>query len=533
MKTLALIFLTLALAVPVTWHFAHPSAATATSTGRKVLFYQSAMHPWVKSDKPGRCTICGMELTPVYDGEKSFVADGEIVSLSESAARVLHVQTAEATKRPLAKTLVFGGTVDDDARQHRIISATVDGRIEKLFVNYSGAEISEGKPLYEIYSPTLLRSEREYALVSAESRPTLAQRLRQLGLSAEQINALQRKPPESLTSEIVSPISGIVVSDDIYSGQSVTAGQKLFEIADFSTMWFVFPVYEQDLPWLKVGQPIEVATPSVPDRKFTGSISFIDPNFDELTRTTKVRVELLNPLVDGKRALMHRLTGEAVVQLDAPEVLTVPRPAIIQTGAEAVAYVEQPGGNYERRIVKLGRRGDTLVEILDGIKAGEKVVTNGNLLLDGQAEMNRSFSAPPPLPHSPPVAAFVRVADALAAALAKDDFAAFQTAAKEAHAATKTLADTFPAFTSSLKTADQLHTAHDLAAARKLFHAFSVASLAKLPADKSFDIFECPMVDQIIPGVPPKGRWLQASGTTIRNPYFGSEMLECGVKIQP
>ena len=131
------------------------------------------------------------------------------------------------------------------------------------------------------------------------------------------------------------------------------------------------------------------------------------------------------------------------------------------------------------------------------------------------------------------MAAFVRVADAIAAALSKDDLAAFQTAAKGAHAATKTLADAFPAFTSSLETADQLRTAHDLAAARKLFHAFSVAALAKLPADKSFDIFECPMVDQIVPGVPPKGRWLQASGTHMRNPYFGSEMLECGQKVQP
>ncbi len=172
-------------------------------------------------------------------------------------------------------------------------------------------------------------------------------------------------------------------------------GQQLFEIADFSTMWFMFRAYEQDMPWIKPGLVVRVTTPSLPDKTFTGKITFIDPNFDEATRSTKVRVELPNPLVNGRRELLHRLYADGMVELEAPSVLTVPRSAVIETGPEAVVYIDQGGGAYEHTVLKTGRRGDTHVEVLSGLKEGDEVVTNGNLLIDGQAEMNRAFMSPP------------------------------------------------------------------------------------------------------------------------------------------
>ncbi len=395
MKTIAAILLTLTIAVPATWLAVRRPVAPADQGARKVSFYQSSMHPWVKSSKPGNCTICGMKLTPVYEGEAGFEVEGNVVSLSQSMVHVLHVQTVAAKTQPLAKTMTFAGMVDDDARQHRLISAYVDGRIEKLYINHHGAQIVAGKPLAEIFSPALLQAEREYRSASAELRHPIALRLRQMGLTPEQIAALPQKSPDTLTTEILAPISGTTVNDEIYAGQYVTTGQKLFELADFSTMWFVFRVYEQDIPWLKLGQPVEVTTPSVPGRTFTGTIAFIDPNFDQTTRSTQVRVELPNPLEDGRRTLLHRLYGDATVTLAAPEVLAVPRSAVLQTGPEAVVYLDQGSGAYERQPVKLGRRGDALVEVLSGLTEGALVVTNGNLLIDGQAEMNRSFSPAP------------------------------------------------------------------------------------------------------------------------------------------
>lgn len=410
MKTPLAILLTLAVAVPMTWFATrklHTGGTISSTTsglpvngGRKLLYYQSAMHPWIKSGEPGRCTLCGMKLTPVYEGDAGFDATGggDVVPLTQSMIQVINVQTAEAQVRPLKKTLQVAGIIDDDATRHRILSAYTPGRIQKLHVNFMGAEVTEGQPLVEFYSPTLLQSEREYRTLTGELRAATSLRLLQMGLTAAQIEALPQKPGDKLTSQILAPIGGTVVAQNVYEGQYVQEGERLFEMADFSTMWFQFRAYEQDLPWIKTGLKVDITTPSHPGRTFTGRITFIDPNFDEATRSTKVRVELENPVVEGRRLLLHRLYADGFVHLEAPDVLTVPRTAVIETGPEALAYVEQGRGAYSRRVLKLGRRGDALVEVASGLSAGNKVVVNGNLLIDGQAEMNRPFAEPTPAP---------------------------------------------------------------------------------------------------------------------------------------
>ena len=367
--------------------------AETKPTARKVLYYQSAMHPWVKSDKPGRCTVCGMELTPIYEGESGIASDGDMISLSETSIRVLNVQTTEVKTQALTKTLTVAGTIDDDDSKHRVLSAYIPGRIEKLHANYVGAEVKVGEPLADIYSPMLLQTEREYRVATGELRDAVASRLRQMGLADEQIKALPEKSATQLTSQILAPISGTVTEKKIYAGQYVQEGERLFEIADFTTMWFQFRTYEQDLPWIRVGQMVDVSTPSLPGKVVMGVIKFIDPNLDEATRSTKIRVELENPLVDGRRLFSHRLYADGVVHLEAPEVVAIPRSAIIQTGPQAVAFVDEGGGGYARHVLTLGRRGDSLVEVIKGLDAGKKVVVNGNLLMDGQAEMNRSFNS--------------------------------------------------------------------------------------------------------------------------------------------
>ena len=252
MKTLPAILLTLAVAVPATWfatRHLHPKGASASAAtgqsangGRKLLYYQSAMHPWIKSDKPGRCTICGMELTPVYEGGSGLDAagGGDVVPLTQTMIQVMNVQTAEARVRPLIKTLAVAGVIDDDATRHRVLSAYTPGRVQKLYVNFMGAEVKEGQPLAEFYSPTLLQSEREYRTLSGELRAATALRLVQMGLTAAQIDALPGKPGDQLTSQILAPIGGTVVAQSVFEGQYVQEGEKLFEIADFSTMWFQF-----------------------------------------------------------------------------------------------------------------------------------------------------------------------------------------------------------------------------------------------------------------------------------------------------
>lgn len=569
MKTLPAILLTLAVAIPATWfatrkfHHAGPTSATASGQSkgeRKLLYYQSAMHPWIKSDKPGRCTICGMELTPVYEGDPGFDAagGGDVVPLTQTMIQVMNVQTAEAQMRPLNRTLTVAGMIDDNATRHRVLSAYIPGRVQKLYVNFMGAEVTEGQPLAEFYSPSLLQAEREYRTLTGELRAATSLRLLQMGLTTAQIEALPEKPGDKLTSQVLAPIGGTVVGQNVYEGQYVQEGDRLFEIADFSTMWFQFRAYEQDLPWIKPGLKVDVTTPSHPGKTFSGSITFIDPNFDEATRSTKVRVELENPLVEGQRLLLHRLYADGLVHLEAPEVLTVPRTAVIETGPEAVAYVDQGGGAYSRRVLKVGRRGDALIEVASGLSAGDKVVVNGNLLIDGQAEMNRAFAqvpehaAPDMMTNTMPltdaqkkaVEAFVKVADSVSEALAKDDVTQFNAVGPDAMKAADILVEAFKEradladILKHLSDARHLHGAADLVAARKMFHPFSNAAarfletVGKQPDPQAFDVFECPMVDRAIPGVPKKGRWIQAAGRDLANPYFGAEMLDCGVKVK-
>src|SRR5437773_9392869 len=136
---------------------------------RRILYYQSAMHPWIKSDKPGKCTICGMDLVPVYEGEAGLAVGAGLVVLSSNSINVINVQTDPVRHRPLRRTLRVAGTIEDDDTRHRILSAYVDGRIDTLYVNHVGAEVKQAQPMAAIYSPTLLNAEREYALLVAQT----------------------------------------------------------------------------------------------------------------------------------------------------------------------------------------------------------------------------------------------------------------------------------------------------------------------------------------------------------------------------
>lgn len=570
MKILPAILLTLAVAIPATWFATRQlhtgGASSAPNSGqpakaeRKLLYYQSAMHPWIKSPKPGRCTICGMELTPVYEGDAGFDAagGGDVVPLTQTMIQVVKVQTAEAQVRPLTKTLTVAGMIDDNATRHRVLSAYIPGRVQKLYVNFMGAEVKEGQPLAEFYSPTLLQAEREYRTLTGDLRSATALRLLQMGLTSAQIEALPEKPGDKLTSQILSPIGGTVVAQNVYEGQYVQEGERLFEIADFSTMWFQFRAYEQDLPWIKPGLKVDITTPSHPGKTFTGSITFIDPNFDEATRSTKVRVELENPLVEGRRLLLHRLYADGLVRLDLPDALTIPRAAVIETGPEAVAYVDQGGGAYSRRVLQLGRRGDALVEITSGLSVGDKVVVNGNLLIDGQAEMNRAF-AEPATTNAPATALpaltdaqrkavkeFLALVDAVTASLAADKLDDFNTQAAKSHATMPALMNAFVnadkvwhPLLKAIEESGHLEKADDLKAARKIFHPFSNAAVALAQAlrrsEKEFaslKVFRCPMTKSAFEGAPKAAEWMQLQ-PSIRNPFFGAEMLDCGAEVKP
>ena len=520
--------------------------------------YQCPMHPWIKSDKPGdKCTICGMALVAAPAGDNA-AADPNLVTLTPAAASVTGVQTAAVRRAPLVRTLRVTGVIDDDDTRHRILTARVPGRVEKLFINYVGAEVRAGEPLATIYSPAMLTAQRQYVerlragttAFTASDRAAAREHLLDLGLTEEEVVILEHTLEPTAMVNIRAPMSGTVVARHVYEGQQLNkddseAGTRLFEIGDFSSMWFMFDAYEPDLAWLRKGQTVEVTAPSLAGRVLTAPIDFIDPNLNEATRTAKVRVVLPNQ----DRALFHKQTASGRVRLEVPDVLLAPRSAVLQHGAEPIVFLQQADRAYVARRVALGRTGDDTVEILAGLQEGDRVVTEGGLLLDGQAQLARAAItgdklAPAALKPEPVAAAAADVgyaelkrlafasADA-AATLAADDFAAYQKQLPDLRAALWAyLAADQSATRGALENfKDTLRDRADLRMARRDFEPFSTA-LADVARDQhlhhreGLHVFQCPMAPVL-----GTGRWLSRT-EAIRNPFFGSAMLECGEELK-
>jgi Cu(I)/Ag(I) efflux system membrane fusion protein len=547
-------------------HQHQPASRNATVDPDKI--YSCSMHPQVRSTQPGKCPFCGMALAPLGQLRAGATNSRGSIMLSSNRISVINVQTTEVRRQPIHRTLRVAGTIDDNDATRRVLSAYLEGRIDRLYVNYLGGEVVQGEPLATLYSPMLLTAEREYQRLARQTPSAdfpdiqkdyqrllagAAQRLRQLGLSAEQIEALPKKAGADLHTEILAPIAGTVISRFVYEGQYVKEGEKLFELADFSTMWFRFDVYERDLPWLKRGQTVEISTPAVPGKVYSGAIGFIEPSVNEPTRSAKVRVEIENPLVDAdgkkRRELSHKLYAEGLVRLDAAEAFVVPRSAILSPGGSPFVYVDKGNGTYEQRRLKLGRIGDEVAEVLGGVKEGEAVVTVGNMLIDAEAQLNQAsigetgrsteLTSLPPLTEAQQkiAAEFLSALDGATAGLAADKFDVF-------HQQVSRVSQTFTHLTQSfsnpppslLQKLDpgSLAKAANLQTARSSFRSFNAAALDFIKAAraqepfKSIKVYVCPM----FPAAGQKSFWIQLQ-PPLRNPYFGAEMLDCGSEVNP
>jgi membrane fusion protein, copper/silver efflux system len=523
--------------------------------------YQCTMHPWIKSDKPGdKCTICGMELVAAPASNSATATDPNLVTLTPTSASVVGVQTATVSRASLVRTLRVAGVVDDDDTRHRIIAARVPGRVEKLFINYVGEEVHEGEPLATVYSPEMLTAQRQYverlkagsSAFTVSERAAARERLLELGLVEEEINILEHTLEPTAMVNVRAPISGTVVARNVYEGQELNRDQsekesRLFEIADFSSMWFVFDAYEPDLAWLEVGQSVDITVASQPGRTLTAPIVFIDPNLNEMTRTARVRVVLKN----HDHTLRHKQTGYARVRLEIPNLLISPRSAVLQHGATPVVFLQQKDRAYLARRVELGRVGDDTIEILSGLSEGDRVVTEGALLLDGQAQLARAAITVAGVADPGQNATKTSAASAAQSSREAEAYTLLKTLAfAAADAGLPLAADDFedykkqlPALRANLKAylekadysplakfKNTLRDAPDIRTARRDFEPFStaLADFAReqhLPRREGLHIFQCPMSPVL--GI---GRWLSRTAD-VRNPFFGSAMPECGDEL--
>ena len=354
---------------------------------RHVLFYQDSMHPWMKSDQPGKCTICDMDLTPIYEGEHSVGLGNNLVVLSSNNITVLNVQTEEVKRQDVRRILRVAGLIDANEAKRSIVSAPAAGRVEETAVDYAGLEVRKGERLLTFYSPGLTQQKYRYMARAARSTE---QRDPTGGLAVEKGDA------DPYYTDLIAPLAGTVIERNVTRGQYVAEGERLFVIADAAVLWFRFDVYEQQLPWLRPGQKVMVSLPSIPGEVYEAVISFIDPMLDQATRSVKVRADLCNPVIerDGikQRRFKFGMYAEGVVRAEVTNVLTVSRSAVLYPGKSAHVFIDKGGGAYERRAIKLGRQGDESCEVRAGLEEGDQVVTSGNVLLDAQAQFNQNSS---------------------------------------------------------------------------------------------------------------------------------------------
>ncbi len=388
-----------------------------------------SMHPQIKLPKPGKCPICFMDLIPLASSQDEELGP-RTLKLSKSAAALADIRTTEVVRGSARTDLALIGRIGYDETLQRTISSWIAGRIDTLFVDFTGDVVKRGEPLVSVYSPALYSAQTELLSsleaaqqLAASSDPLLRrsatatvasarQRLKLWGLEDRQIAAIEQRGTPADHIRIPSPVAGVVVHKQAIEGKYVQTGAPLYTVADLSRVWLIIDAYESDLPWLRLGQDVDFTVSSLPGRTFNGKIVFIDPVLDSRTRTAEVRVEVPNP--DG--GLKPGLFADATVsaRLDAmgkptgtldTEPLVIPASAPLITGKRAVVYVKEPDTEkptFSGREVVLGPRADDKYIVLSGLREGEMVVTHGAFKLDSALQIQAKPSMMSPGGGPPP-----------------------------------------------------------------------------------------------------------------------------------
>jgi Cu(I)/Ag(I) efflux system membrane fusion protein len=390
---------------------ATPPVAAAKAE-RKILYYRNPMGLPDTSPVPKKDSM-GMDYVPVYEGEevsesgKQAASAGQ-VKVSVEKIQKLGVKTEHAAMRSLDKTVRAAGRVEINERNIHSIAPKFEGWIEKLHVKTTGEPVKKGQALFDAYSPELVSAQREYAIAvqgvaalkdaDSDARRSMQQladaslqRLKNWDISESQIKELSESAmaKRSLTFHASHiPVNGIVLEKKAFEGMRFMPGEMLYQIADFSSVWVIADIFEQDLALVKAGARAKVKINAYPGKEFEGAITYIYPSLKPETRTVPVRLEIANPQGLLKPAMF--------AQVEVPvggkgKVLTVPVSAVIDSGTRQVVLVQAAPGRFEPRVVRLGSRGENHVEVQEGIAEGEEVVISANFLIDAESNLKAAL----------------------------------------------------------------------------------------------------------------------------------------------
>ena len=323
------------------------------------------------------------------------------VAIPAGTRQLIGVRSAPAVSAALEQEIRTVGTVDYDERAFTQVNLRVSGWIQEVFVNSVGRPVRKGEPLFTLYSPDLLATQDEY-LLALKTKAQLAaspladakdsadalvasarERLRLWELTDEQVAVLERRGKAEPVLTVYAPSNGVVLKREALPGKYVEPGTTLYEVADLSHVWVHADVYESEVAAAKLNQPATVTFASYAGETFRARVAYIYPSLNAEARTVRVRLELPNPGLKLKPGMY----GTVTLRTDSIKTLVVPKEAVLDTGLRQLVYLDRGQGVYEPTPVKLGRKSQDRVEVLEGIKEGERVVTAANFLLDADSKL--------------------------------------------------------------------------------------------------------------------------------------------------
>ena len=371
---------------------------------RKPLFYRNAMNPSVTSPVPAKDSM-GMDYIPVYADDETAGGPAGTVKIDATTVQNIGVRTARAETGPLSRAVRAVGRVDFDETRLARLHPKIDGWVEKLWADKTGARVKHNDVLLSLYSPQLVASQEEYLLAlknlkilkdspykdiraGAEGLVKSARlRLELLDMPKHQIKELEQTGKIKRNVHIHAPFHGVVIKIGVREGQYVTPKTELYQVADLSKVWVYAEVFEYELPWIKEGDAAQITVEGQPGREFHGHIDYIYPYLDMKTRTAKVR--LLFDNADG--ALLPEMFANVVLRSKRSEpAVLVPAEAVVRSGTRKQIFVVTSPGKFEPREVEVGITSEGKTQILKGISAGEEVVTSAQFLIDSESSLREA-----------------------------------------------------------------------------------------------------------------------------------------------
>ena len=381
-----------------------PLSGGSASGDPEPLFYRHPMVPDVTSPVPAKGEM-GMDYIPVYADSGGVSGPAGTVQIDPVTVQNIGVRTAAAERRTLTRTIRTLGRVDYDERSIVRLHPKIDGWIDELYVETTGEPIDADEILLSIYSPQLVVTQQEY-LVAVRSRETLSEspfpdvrqgagelvqstldRLRLLDVPEHQITELTQTGAVQEQLHIHSPAAGIITKIGAREGQYVTPQTELYTIADLTTVWVLVDIFENELPWVRLGDQTRMTIAGAPGRVFEGRLTYIYPYMESRTRTVKARLEFDNPDFLLKPEMFADVTIDASPEAD---VVAVPSEAVVRSGIRELVFVVREPGRFEPREVQPGVSSGGWTQILDGLAAGEEVVVSAQFLIDSESKLREA-----------------------------------------------------------------------------------------------------------------------------------------------